>query len=911
MGSEFTRQRAPTAKHPSFGAAQRPSATLAVNTPGDRYEQEADRVADEVVSGRGRAAGFSLSAVPITRVQREDAPQEKTDAEKLKEGASKLGEAFLGTPLGKDLLEKIKQDRLVKGATEAGKSFIGTLPGKIITGAAAAGAVATLAATHKELPAQIPEIPLDILTPGLSVAITYKGPVDKPTEAMITFKFVEQAPKGSSDKKPGMTESEKFQAETARIAADQARFRAGMKYPPGSPEDLQQQAEEAAVKRALAKFAPGPDLDAMAKKYSWLQVPQARSGLQLETPRPSFGYKLPPVLGDEYRLKLPGGLKKKEDEPGLQRKLRIGASHDPLEREADRVADQVLAAPAHSLGGGSAPPNRRHAGQATSCVDTAPASVGRVLAGSGRPLEPTLQQDMSRRFGYDFSQVRVHSGAHAEQSVRDVNAHAYTVGSNIVFDTGTFVPGTAEGRRLIAHELAHVVQQTGGVTLQRDQKKSDDDVIIHPKAMEFVEEKLRQLYVALPREERIALKDNRTVAIGAVRAKGRPDEPIYVYTTGSNWGTTAFHEAARRIGLQRWSGDAGVAQEKVGPSRNYPPTGPLPPGKGGIEHAEQFMIGFAENHGVEPSRGGAGGGTSVVGATFSGANRTLSAVLRQTQTEMMKLAQAHAGDTDLLDAVEKVNDVLDVKNFIDDPAGVAARRAKGALIQGVFDHFSASLEKARSAFVSTFPALASLHDDPLTTGISLDAYQQLYNEALAGLRRPEVRKTLLYAFVALGLTEETPDTVVEARLREADTALARMPGVAEYAKNYCRTQPPYALAVAVLRRDVQDLIEQLAIQFPGHADGLRRRGDALARAQVALDDVSLQLMNSGLIAFAPVEEAATELQTLAEGFGGLSAGLLEFASRVDNRRPEYIEELTRLEAQAKMINRPMLIVLAH
>ena len=230
---------------------------LAVNKPGDRFEREADRAADAVMSGRGPAP-FTLSAVPITHVQREDAPKEKTDAEKYQEAAGKIGEAFLETPLGKELVANVKQDKLVKGATEAGKSFIGTLPGKIITGAAAAGAVATLAATHKELPAQIPEIPLDVLTPGLSVEITYKGPVDKPTEAMITFKFAEQAPKGSGDRKPGMTEAEKFRAETARIAADQAKFRAGMKYPPGSPEDLQQKAEDAAAKSRARQVCARP-----------------------------------------------------------------------------------------------------------------------------------------------------------------------------------------------------------------------------------------------------------------------------------------------------------------------------------------------------------------------------------------------------------------------------------------------------------------------------------------------------------------------------------------------------------------------------------------------------------------------------------------------------------------------------
>ena len=145
---------------------------------------------------------------------------------------------------------------------------------------------------------------------------------------------------------------------------------------------------------------------------------------------------------------------------GLQRKLTIGASNDPLEQEADQVADQVLAAPAHSTVSAVPPRIQRFTGQATEGMDTAPASVDRVLASSGWPLEPALQQDMGQRFGHDFSRVRVHSGAAAEQSARDVNANAYTVGHNIVFGAGQFAPGTHGGRRLIAHELTHVVQQT-------------------------------------------------------------------------------------------------------------------------------------------------------------------------------------------------------------------------------------------------------------------------------------------------------------------------------------------------------------------------------------------------------------------------------------------------------------------
>jgi hypothetical protein len=155
--------------------------------------------------------------------------------------------------------------------------------------------------------------------------------------------------------------------------------------------------------------------------------------------------------------------------PIMQRKLTIGASNDPLEREADRIADQVLAASPHSAVSGAPPRIQRYAGRAAEGTDTAPASVDRVLTSSGRPLEPALRQDMEQRFGYDFSRVRVHSDGAAEQSARDMNANAYTVGHSIVFGAGRFAPGTHEGRRLIAHELTHVVQQLGSEEIHAGQ----------------------------------------------------------------------------------------------------------------------------------------------------------------------------------------------------------------------------------------------------------------------------------------------------------------------------------------------------------------------------------------------------------------------------------------------------------
>jgi len=140
--------------------------------------------------------------------------------------------------------------------------------------------------------------------------------------------------------------------------------------------------------------------------------------------------------------------------------LKVSQPNDAAEIEADRVADQVLATPVSSAPGGSLPRIQRSAAQsADHGGGAAPASVKSALSGSGRPLEPSLRRDMEQRFGHEFSGVRVYSGAAAGQSAADMNANAYTIGQDIVFGAGKFEPGTQEGRRLIAHELTHVVQQ--------------------------------------------------------------------------------------------------------------------------------------------------------------------------------------------------------------------------------------------------------------------------------------------------------------------------------------------------------------------------------------------------------------------------------------------------------------------
>ena len=145
---------------------------------------------------------------------------------------------------------------------------------------------------------------------------------------------------------------------------------------------------------------------------------------------------------------------------GVGGALVITEPGDASEQQAERVAEQVVTGSAGVSVGSASPTIQRRATGARGPMD-APTSVDRALAGPGRPLEAGLRRHMEDRFGYDFSRVRLHTDAAAAHSARDVDAQAYTVGNDIVFGAGRFAPATHEGRRLIAHELTHVVQQSG------------------------------------------------------------------------------------------------------------------------------------------------------------------------------------------------------------------------------------------------------------------------------------------------------------------------------------------------------------------------------------------------------------------------------------------------------------------
>ena len=171
----------------------------------------------------------------------------------------------------------------------------------------------------------------------------------------------------------------------------------------------------------------------------------------------------------------------------LQRKLAIGAASDPLEAEADRIAGAVMRGPEAAPAVATAAPPRLarkcacggDAGDAEQCPNcrqasegqlqrraagevahtTAPPIVHETLRSSGRPLDRPTRDLFAARFGHDFSHVQVHDDAVAARSAQAVNALAYTVGRHIVFAPGQYRPSSLQGRHLIAHELAHVLQQ--------------------------------------------------------------------------------------------------------------------------------------------------------------------------------------------------------------------------------------------------------------------------------------------------------------------------------------------------------------------------------------------------------------------------------------------------------------------
>ncbi len=164
-------------------------------------------------------------------------------------------------------------------------------------------------------------------------------------------------------------------------------------------------------------------------------------------------------------------------------KLTVSQPADEYRQEADSISDQVIrvaerqfqractcgaACPkcqTEQVEQEDEPSQTARLGSGDSEQNEVPPIVCEVLRSPGQPIDPATRVFLEPRFNSDFSHVRVHADTAASASATAVNARAYTVGHNIVFGAGQYAPATAEGKRLIAHELAHVVQQGEDATV--------------------------------------------------------------------------------------------------------------------------------------------------------------------------------------------------------------------------------------------------------------------------------------------------------------------------------------------------------------------------------------------------------------------------------------------------------------
>jgi hypothetical protein len=220
---------------------------------------------------------------------------------------------------------------------------------------------------------------------------------------------------------------------------------------------------------------------------------------------------------------------------------------DPLEREAERTAGHVMSAtvaPRCACGGVAGADGECAACRARRLGGGSTASSARgALSGPGRPLDVATRAFFEPRLGFDLGMVRVHDDARAADLAQDVGADAYTVGRDVVFGAGRYRPASDSGRTLIAHELAHVVQQQSGRTSARIQRQA--------RTYTFVPEKDRMTpYEVLVRMVMTArgVTEGRAIDLIAGRAfvcgghpacrRGVRDRTPVVFTLGDGKGAT-------------------------------------------------------------------------------------------------------------------------------------------------------------------------------------------------------------------------------------------------------------------------------------------------------------------------------------------------------------------------------------
>jgi len=175
--------------------------------------------------------------------------------------------------------------------------------------------------------------------------------------------------------------------------------------------------------------------------------------------------------------------------------------------------------------------------------ELAPPIVHEVLRSPGHPLDSPTRTFMESRFGHDFSRVRVHADDRAAESAGAIGARAYTLGSHIVFGTGRYASGSSDGRRLLAHELTHVMQQSAGRSLD---SITDVSSLTGPRI---------QRQVALETEEEREEKRKDLCATGQVKGKEGHDVTV-VCCYPKQYESPECDEVYRQVYDECWEKDS-------------------------------------------------------------------------------------------------------------------------------------------------------------------------------------------------------------------------------------------------------------------------------------------------------------------------------------------------------------------
>jgi len=409
----------------------------------------------------------------------------------------------------------------------------------------------------------------------------------------------------------------------------------------------------------------------------------------------------------------------------IQAKLTVTQTGDEFEQHADRLSEQVMRMPEpalqHAPRGGAARP-RDLPDQSNRRIETksvqsggagrfaAPPMVNDVLAMSGQPLDPATQAFMEPRFGHDFSRVRVHADPGAAASAAAINARAYTTGHHVVFAAGQYRPGTTDGRRLLAHELAHVTQQDRpgrllAPVVQRDAPKEDPKVtalkaeltaaygfsaVTDPQAAKWTPaelEKMKRALARVPAAEREAIKGVELRRVVSTSDQGDVASGLFKQTMDAGTGMRQD-----RIEIANDAFDNDKDYDAGGTHTNF--GGQVvqgAPSEGVLSHEVGHAIEALPHRQAEEARVKAGIASTAAFTTVGKAQDTYNAAVLSSLnvpgwSNVMEKNYMNA----ILDAQKKLSAITDVMNtFPQTPT--AAETKKGAT------DFAAALPAAKTA----------------------------------------------------------------------------------------------------------------------------------------------------------------------------------------------------------------------